>query len=368
MNDQQKRLLELDFADVLRDENIHLQDLAHSTIFVTGATGYIGSLLIRTLLFLEEREDLGLSVIGLARNPEKVEAIYGRQFPSNLRIMYADIADPFQNDIEDGEKIDYIFHTASVTASKYMISNPVETIMTSIDGTRQILEMARRHPVKSMVYLSSMEMYGNFAATDEARWNCTEDQLGYIDLMDVRSDYPESKRMCENMCVAYHRQYGIPVKIARLAQTFGAGVLPWDHRIFVQLSKGVIAGENFVMHTEGKSESNYCYSMDSVRGLLTVLLKGKAPEPYNIANEAAHTTIRDMANMVCREFGGGRSRVVIDIPKGNVFGYAPDKVLKLSSVKLRGLGWEPYYDLKEIYQRTIAYMREEEDSYRKLYG
>lgn len=86
-----------------------------------------------------------------------------------------------------------------------------------------MLRLATDKKVKSMVFISSMEMYGSFNNSD---FLCTEEKIGYIDPLKVRSNYPEAKRMCENLCIAYSNEYGVPVKIARLSQTFGAGILP----------------------------------------------------------------------------------------------------------------------------------------------
>ena len=86
-----------------------------------------------------------------------------------------------------------------------MIENPVETLLTSIEGTKNILNLAREKKCISVVYISSMEMYGAFNISKEVR----ENDLGFIDNLKVRSNYPESKRLCENMCVAYCSEYGV---------------------------------------------------------------------------------------------------------------------------------------------------------------
>ena len=106
-------------------------------------------------------------------------------------------------EIKLNEPIDYIFHCASVTASRIMIEKPVETLMTSVEGTKNVLEFARKQKCKSVVYISSMEVYGAFDESVEV----TEKDLGYIDILKIRSNYPESKRLCENMCVAYNAEY-----------------------------------------------------------------------------------------------------------------------------------------------------------------
>lgn len=239
-----------------------------------------------------------------------------------------------------------------------MISNPVETILTSVEGTRNILNLAKVKKSKSVVYVSSMEMYGSFAKEND---NVTETELGYVDPLAVRSNYPESKRLCENMCIAYFSEYDVPVKIARLAQTFGAGILEGENRIFAQFARSAMEGKNIVLHTKGQSEGNYCYTRDTVMGLFLILLVGENAEAYNVANPEAHTTIADMADMVCKKISGGRSQVIFDIPESNIFGYAADTKMKLNSDKLQKLGWKPEVGLEEAYERMIQSMIKNEN-------
>ncbi len=187
-----------------------------------------------------------------------------------------------------------------------------------------------------------MEVYGTVASADNHR--TTEDELGYIALSSVRSCYPEGKRLCENMCVCYAAQYGVPVKIARLSQTFGAGVSLNDNRVFAQFAKAAIAGKDIVLHTKGSSNGNYCYTADAVAGLLTILLNGENAEAYNVVSESTTTTIAQMAQMVSEQITGGESRVIFDIPDNVLtYGYAPDVKLRLSSKKLEKTRLETAY-------------------------
>ena len=235
-----------------------------------------------------------------------------------------------------------------------MVNSPVETLMVSIDGTKNVLQFAKEKMVKSMVYMSSMEMYGTFTNIDH---DITEHDLGYIDPLNIRSNYPESKRLCENMCIAYKSEYGVPVKIARLAQTFGAGVLKNENRIFAQFARSVINNRDIVLHTKGLSEGNYCYTRDTIKALLLLLINGVDGEAYNISNPDAHTNIAKMAKMVADEIAQNRIQVVFDIPEKNIYGYASDTKMKLSSEKMQKLGWKPEVNLKESYVRLIDSMR-----------
>lgn len=217
--------------------------------------------------------------------------------------------------------------------------------------------LARKKHVEAFVYVSSMEVYGVFSNLGR---DVTEEDMGFIDPLSVRSNYPESKRLCENMCVAYYQEYAVPVRIARLAQTFGAGILPGENRVFAQFVRSVMNGNDIVLHTQGKSEGNYCYTTDAVRGLLVIALKGMDGEAYNVSNPQTHTTIADMARMVASEFGQGKCKVVFDIPETNEFGYAADTKMRLSSEKLQRPGWKPDVGLVEAYRRLLDYIVQNE--------
>lgn len=106
--------------------------------------------------------------------------------------------------------------------------------------------LARKKHVEAFVYVSSMEVYGVFSNLGR---DVTEEDMGFIDPLSVRSNYPESKRLCENMCVAYYQEYAVPVRIARLAQTFGAGILPGENRVFAQFVRSVMNGNDCIAHT-----------------------------------------------------------------------------------------------------------------------
>lgn len=345
-----------DLYFILKDSNIDFNFFRNCSIFISGATGLIGSTLIKTFLLANQKFDLNLIIYGLARDEQKVKMVYGDINDRAFKIIYGDVTSPYEVYLPPNTLINYIFHTANVTSSKNMITYPVHTILTAIEGTNQILRMAVNKNIQGMVYTSSMEMYGNFEKESADGNNCTEECLGYIDPLKVRSNYPESKRMCENLCIAYISEFNIPVKIARLSQTFGAGILPWENRVFAQFAKSVLSGRDIVLHTHGKSEGNYCYLRDTIRGLLTILIKGNIAEAYNIVNEQAHTSIAEMAQMVCHRIAHGDIRVVYEIADN--LGYATDTTLNLKGKKLESLGWRPSVGLEEMYRRTISYLKE----------
>ena len=324
----------------------HWERLRGTSVLVTGATGLVGSMLVRALC----AAPVPITVIAHVRNEQKARDMFG-----DLPISYCpgDVTEP----VRFGGPVDHIVHTASVTASKAFVSQPVQTLTTAIDGTRNLLEFAREKGVRSMVYVSSMEAFG---ITDPALPRVTEADLGYIDILAVRSSYSEGKRICECLCAAYAGQYGVPVKIARLAQTFGAGVSPADGRVFAQFTRSCLQGRDIVLHTEGKSMGNYCYTADAVLGLLTILLLGETANAYTVVNERTSMPIRQVARLVSDTLTAGQTNIIFDIPESSLtYGYAPDVTMKLSAAKLRSLGWEPQTDLPEMFRRLAASWKED---------
>ncbi len=321
---------------------------------ITGATGYIGSTLVRHLL----QEENDVEIIAVVRDLDKA----CKMFPAGVTFVLADVSDmaALEATLKIAPKaasrvcFDYVIHCAAVTKSVEMAMHPVEVSHGIIAGTENMLELAKRGRAKSVVFLSSMEVYGNM--------DCPKGQLateedvakGEVALLNVRSCYPLGKRMAENLCFSYYKEYNLPVKIARLAQTFGHGVPAGDSRVFSQFARAIKEKKDIVLHTDGSSMGNYCAIEDAVNGILQILKCGENGEAYNVVNESCTMTIREMAELVCTEFSGGKSRVVFDIPEQNVHGYAANTKLRLSAQKLRKLGWQPTKGLKEMYADLLG--------------
>ncbi len=315
------------------------EEISGKRILVTGATGLIGKALIKTLLEGEA------TVYALVRDRQKALSLWG----DRVTLIESDVTEiPPEN-----RNIDYVIHGAANTSSRMFVEKPAEVIRTNISGTLHMLEFARANPVKGFVFLSSAEVYGNpdgDVMTDEES-GCN------LDTMAVRSSYPESKRMCENLCAAYCAQFQVPVKVVRLAQTFGAGTDYRDQRVFAEFARCVIENRDIILRTAGETKRCYLSVKDAVRAILLVMIRGEISEAYNAANEETYCTIREMAEMVCRDCAGDKIRVRYDLSdKPDAYGYAPVMKMQLSSEKLRCLGWEPREGLKDMYQEMIRDM------------
>lgn len=350
------KVLNEDFTYIKNSEELEFEKFKNSSIFITGATGLIGSLLVKFFLYLNDEYNYNVHIYALIRNKKKAQKIFGANNRKKFHYVISDLSS--KNSLEVKEKIDYIVHAAAITNSKYLISNPVNAIKVSVNGTEKVLDLAIEKRVQSVVYISSMEVYGQPSVKEKV----TESDLGNIDLTKARSCYPEGKRMCECICEAYASQFDLNVKIARLAQTFGAGVLPEDKRVFAQFTKSIMNGQNIILHTQGTSEGNYVYTADAIKAILLLLLNGKKGEPYNVVNEHSHTTIMNMAKMVVNKFGNKDQKVIVEIPNKDL-GYAPEVHMTLSGEKLRALKWDPKFNLIDSYKRLIEYNKLEREKY-----
>lgn len=349
------RRREQEDMEYVSKSDLPFEQYRNGVFLITGATGLIGSLLVKNILYCNQIHHLGVKVLAVVRDLKKGQKIYAEFLDDkSLEIIVCDLE---LHTLQMDAKIDYIVHTAAVTQSKNMVTRPVETIRLSVYGTDQLLSLAVEKNVKCFLYLSSMEAYGVLEGNKKA----TEDMLGYLDLHAVRSCYPESKRLCECLCISYAKEYGLPVKVIRLAQTFGAGILETENRVFAQFAKSALNLENIVLHTYGKSEGNYVYTRDAIRALLLLLVKGEAGEIYNVSNEESHRTISEMAKMVAHEIADDKIQVEYQIPEDvSGYGYAADTKLFLDSGKVRALGWSAEVGLKESFERMMDDMREME--------
>lgn len=279
---------------------------------------------------------------------KKAVRIFSQNELENIRLIECDIVSYNYDALCD---IDFIIHCAAPTASKYFIEHPVETFDVIYSGTKVLLNYARKRQIKGFVYLSSLEVYGEIY--DDSKPVC-EDSQGYLDIMAVRSSYPMAKRAAENLCCLYAAEYGVPVMVARLTQTTGAGIALDDNRVIAQFARLATYGNDIVLHTTGESARPYCYTTDAVSAILYILFKGQKGNVYNVANENTYISARDMAEFVRVNFNPS---IKVRVELKNDMGYAPVTKLNLSTEKLKGLGWLPRYGLYEIFDRLIKSLR-----------
>lgn len=342
-----------DLEFILSSQLINWTKLQDKTVFVTGATGLIGALIVATLLEANQKYGVNCRVIASIRNQEKARMIFGED--KHLELHIADIRDPI---LYSNGNIDYMVHTASLTDSKSFVLRPVETIETILKGTENVLQLAKANKVNRTVFLSTMEVYG--APLND---NKIDERHGTnLQTADVRSCYPISKMMSEQMFASFCAEYGISGAALRLTQTFGPGVVYSDGRVFAEFARCVIENREIVLRTEGLTKRMYLYTADAVNAILHIMLEedseeshGSGFEVYNVANESTYCSIREMANQFS-EIGGKNTSVRIQADDVNSYGYAPTLHMNLDTRKIIGTGWRPQYGFRDMIVNLIDYM------------
>lgn len=222
-----------------------------------------------------------------------------------------------------------------------------------------IMEFARKCNVKKVLYTSTREVYGK---VDDDILEITEDMVGKLDQMDVRSCYPESKRMGENIMKSYEIQFGIPFNNVRIAHSYGPGMtIHQDGRVMSDFIYCIVNNKNISLNSDGTAKRAFCYITDCIRGIFMVLLNGKNGESYNIANETEEMEIKNVALMLTKLFPEKNLKVTyLDSSQVNTAGYSKIKRVKLSTEKIENVGWEPQVGLEEGLRRTVASFNKKE--------
>lgn len=340
-----------DINNVAVADFIPWEKLSGKTVLITGATGLIGRTLVYGLHRANKIHGLNMRVLALVRDRARAEERFKLIMADD---MLALVVGSVENMPVISESVDYIVHGASQTASREFVNHPVETLQTTLNGTMNLLQVAKDKDVKGFVYLSSMEVYGY----PEKGHKVAEDEIGRFEPQNMRNSYPIGKIVSENLCCGYAKEYGIPAMSIRLTQTFGAGVNYNDTRVFAYFARCVKEKTNIVLKTKGETERCYLYTTDAATAILTVLLNGEAGEIYNAADESTYCSIAEMAEQVAESAG---IEVVYDIQDTVANGFPDTLYMDLDTSKLQKLGWCPLgggKKLIEMYRRMIGSFEE----------
>ena len=323
--------------------------LAGKSVVITGGGGFLASYLVKGLLFASRVRDLDLQVICVARSLSSVE----KRLPScreapNLSVVLHDVSEDLPADFPAA---DFIIHSASQASPKFYGADPVGTLKTNAIGTMHLLDHAVRHHSSGFLFFSSGEVYGQLKDPDES---FTELEYGYLDPIQVRSCYAESKRVCETMCAAWAQQHGLHTGVVRPFHTYGPGMALDDGRVFADFVADVVAKRDIVLRSDGRARRPFCYIADATAGFLTVLLKGGLAQAYNVANTNAEISMKDLAQTLADLFPERGVGVRFEIPPAsNAYLRSPITRQCPSVEKIAELGWRAKTGLREGFARTI---------------
>lgn len=331
--------------EIILDNPIDWEILRDKTVLVTGATGRLGMYFVESISKANIDWNLNITIIAEARSRKKLDEVFG----SSLQLPYIhtivqDITEP----IEWEGDIQFIFHTAGLASPQDFTNTPVDTLWGHVLGTRNILELARKKNTEKILYVSTVEVYGEWKSENSIK----ETDMGFIRCDNARACYPEAKRLCETMLASYNAQYGIKYVGVRLCHTFGPGISLYDGRAFSEFLKNALNSENIVLQTDGSAVRTYTYVADAIGAALLALTKG-SESYYNVANVNNLISIRDLAELVARLDVKKKTKVVYAGREEQKLKYLPFKLGIMDVTRIIELGWVPKIRVEEAFRYTF---------------
>jgi UDP-glucuronate decarboxylase len=304
-------------------------------VLVTGGAGFLGSHLCERLLAAgNEVLCVDNYFTGTRRN------IDGLLPHANFEAIRHDITFPLYVEVDE------IYNLGCPASPIHYQHDPVQTTKTSVHGAINMLGLAKRLRAR-ILQASTSEVYG-----DPSEHPQREDYWGHVNPIGPRSCYDEGKRCAETLFFDYHRQHGLPVKVARIFNTYGPRMHPTDGRVVSNFIMQALTGGDIPVYGDGGQTRSFCYCDDLVDGLVRLMATDEGVTgPINLGNPD-EIAIRDLAEMIL-DLTGSRSRIESrPLPLDDPRQRCPD-ITKAKSL----LGWQPKVPLADGLKETIAYFR-----------
>jgi nucleoside-diphosphate-sugar epimerase len=332
--------------------NIDWKILRDSKILITGATGLIGSFFIDMLMYRNNTYNDNIIIYAIGRNKDKADNRFRNYIKSPIFFF---IQQDIQSPIELNVDIDYIIHGASNAHPVVYAREPINTIVTSVIGSKNVFDFAILHKVKRILYLSTVEIYGENRGDIDF---FTENYCGYLDCNILRAGYPEGKRVSEALCQAYIQEKKLDIVIARCCRVYGPTMGNDDSKAIAQFIRNASQNKPIVLKSKGNQQYSYCYIADICSALLVILLSGKNGEAYNISDNVCKLSLFQIAQICAKSIN---TEVVFDIPSSiEASGFSKATKALLDSSKLQKLEWKAKYALPDGIKRTIQILSEKE--------
>lgn len=273
-------------------------DLKNARFFITGGTGFIGTWLLESFVWLNDRLDLNMSAVVLTRN---VEA-FSKKMP---HLAYYPGIELLQGDIRTftcaERKFSFVIHGATDASAKLNAEDPILMFDTIVEGTRRALDIAVQSGAKRFLFLSSGAVYGD--QPSHISHSSESDTTG-PNCCDAGAAYAEGKRAAEMLCTLYARRHAIEIKVARCFAFVGPYLSLDNHFAIGNFIRDAMAKNTISINGDGTPYRSYLYAADLTLWLWTVLLRGQTARPYNIGSSQA-LTIAELAALINTTLGGG---------------------------------------------------------------
>lgn len=302
-------------------------------ILVTGGAGFLGSHLCARLL-QEGNEVICLDNFFTGTKRNILPLIENPYF----EFVRHDVCTPYFAEVDE------VYNLACPASPIHYQYNAIKTVKTSVMGTLNMLGLAKRLGVK-ILQASTSEVYGDPIVHPQR-----EDYWGNVNPIGERSCYDEGKRCAETLCVSYHKQNGVRVKIARIFNTYGPNMHPADGRVVSNFIVQALQNRDITVAGDGSQTRSFQYVDDLIEGFLRLMATGDDfTGPVNIGNPGEFTILQLAEKVI--ELTGSKSKIVfVPLPSDDPMQRKPD--ISLAKEKL---GWQPAIALEEGLRRTIAY-------------
>ncbi len=331
---------------IKKDANV----LNGKTLLITGGSGFLGKYFLFTIWYLNKNFfskpcrviSLDNYITGTKENPLPGD--------KNFTFIKHDVRNPF----DTKDHVDYVIHAAGIASPGYYMKYPLETLEVATLGTRSMLELARTKNVKSFLFFSSSEIYGdpdpNFVPTPET-------YPGNVSCTGPRACYDESKRLGETLCMAYRRLFNLPVKIVRPFNVYGPGMRVDDNRVIPRFLTSALRRDTLPVHGGGNQTRTFCYVTDAITAFFKVLLSKKNGEIYNVGNDANEINMMALANMVSDLFKGKVEVKFVDYPDTYPQGDPRRRWPDITKIR-KELNYKPKVNTRTGLKKTLRWYRE----------
>lgn len=331
----------------------HWNALEEKTLLLSGATGMIGCFLIDLIMSYNETVAMESKcrIIAIGRNTAAARERLGKWFDiPEFCFIEHDITNPLG---ELPYQPDYFIHGASTSHPLEYSTEPINTVLSNVLGTNNMLELAAQKAGSRLLLLSSVEIYGENRG-DAERFK--EDYCGYINCNTLRAGYPEAKRVSEALCQAYMAEKGVDVAIIRLPRCYGPTMKMEDSKAIAQFIKNGIHREDIVLKSKGEQVYSFAYVLDAVMGMLWVLLRGESGQAYNLGDVQSDIMQKDLAKLIA-DYAG--TKVIFTLPdEVERRGHSTVQKALMNGEKLEKLGWYAKYDISTGIRETIDVLRQ----------
>lgn len=323
--------------------------LEGKTILITGGSGFLGKYIVATFLYLNDNFLENKCKIISLDNHITSEGKGNDLVDKSLKNINHDVGKVIK--IDGG--IDYLIHAAGIASPIYYRRYPLEAIDVAVNGTRNMLELAKSKSVKSMLFFSSSEIYGD---PDPKEIPIKETYHGNVSSIGPRACYDESKRLGETLCITFFDLFKLPIKIVRPFNVYGPGMKADDYRVIPSFIAAALVNKPIPVHASGNQTRAYCYITDAVAGFLKALLVGQDGQAYNIGNNKTEVTVNNLAGVLNELFDNKLDIKNIDYPKDYPKGEPRRRRPDLTKSK-KELLYKPGIDLKTGLRRTLLWCK-----------